>query len=395
MTNKKKTDAKDLLKKVNKSSSSIKKSVSDESAVHQSSIRNFKSSKKHGLYLSFNARIVINLILLVMSMAALYYFETMSFSITKSEVIKYTEKSKIDYKVYLKDNDFYKTPYLNKGMAYVSSLIDTIDIKYDYKFEVSRESNLDINHKIMARIVISSQNNDKIFYEDEYELANEVTEEILDKKDYILSESVSIDYGYYNNLANKFKSNFSVSTDSYLEVYLQVDEKSKEKNEYDLNNQSKTILRIPLSLQELNIGLEENTVNNQKQVSSDSSFIIISIEYIVIDFVLLILIVVFAVKLLKKISSMKKKLSKYDRYINKIFRGYDRVIVNIKTAPNLDNYNIIKVESFEELLDLRDSTREPIRYFEIMPHQKSEFFLTNHDDLYIYTVKAVDLEDNH
>lgn len=319
----------------------------------------------------------------------------MSFSITKPEIINYKDKSNIDYKVYLKKNDFYETEYLNKGMAYIASLIDKINIKYNYNFNVNKDSNIDLKYKVMAKLVISSQNNSKIFYEHEYEIAKEEVVEIRNEKEYLLNKEVIIDYHYYNNLVNNFKSKYAVNTTSYLEVYLQVNEESKETNDYNLNNQTRTILTIPLSEQEINIGLEEKVVNDSKQIMSESKFVLGDIKFLIIDGILLISFVIFLIKLFKRISVVFSKKSNYDKYVNRLLRGYDRLIVNVRTAPNLEDYNVVKVESFEELIDMRDNVKEPIRYFVITEHQKCEFFITNHNDLYLYVVKSVDLDNSN
>ena len=53
-------------------------------------------------------------------------------TLTKEDIdpINYTEKETIDYKVYLKENDFYTEKYLGKDKAYIASLIDYIDLEY-------------------------------------------------------------------------------------------------------------------------------------------------------------------------------------------------------------------------------------------------------------------------
>lgn len=357
--------------------------------------KNTKIIGEKKLYLSFNARIVINLLLVIIIVILLIISSFMSFSITKPEIINYEDKSNIDYKVYLKKNDFYETDYLNKGMAYVASLIDKINIKYNYKFNVNEDSDIDLKYKVMAKIVISSQNNSKIFYENEYEIAKEEVTEIRNEKEFLLNKEVIIDYDYYNNLVNKFKSRYAVNTTSYLEVYLQVNEESKETNTYYLNNQTRTILRIPLSEQEINIGLEETNVNDSKQIMSDAQFILGDIKILIIDAILLVLFVISLIKLFKRISVLFSKKSNYDKYVNRLLRGYDRLIVNVRTAPKLEDYNIVKVESFNELIDMRDNVKEPIRYFVVTEHQKCEFFITNHNDLYLYVVKSVDLDNSN
>ena len=338
--------------------------------------------------LRINKKLIFYFILLAILVFGTICSTVLAFSKTKNEVVKYHENSNIDYKVYLKKNDFYNKDYLDKGMVYVASLIDKIKVNYNYNFNVNKKSDIDISYKVIAKLVISSQNNTNIFFEKEDDLTDTITKTIEKDTDLNFSENVEIDYDYYNNLANKFKSNYAVNTNSYLEVYLKVDENSKESNSYLLNNESKTTLTIPLSEQEVNITLNNDNVNEEKEIISKKS-INSSINYIVICLVLFILTIFTIIKLIKYLEKFENA---YDRYINKILRGYDRLIVNVKTAPKLRDYNIIQVENFEELIDVRDNVKEPIRYLEISKHKKCKFYIINNKDLYLFTVNSIDLD---
>ena len=170
-----------------------------------------------------------------------------------------------------------------------------------------------------------------------------------------------------------------------------LNEKNKEGNSYDLNNKSKAILTIPLSQQEINITLSNQNVDEDKQLVSGSKLIVKDTNYLAVCIVLMIFMVLLITQIIKKILVFTNNKSKYDVYIEKILRGYDRIIVNVTTVPNFEKYNIIKVESFQEIIDVRDNFKCPINYYVITPHQKCEFFVINNDDLYIYVVKAVDL----
>ena len=344
-------------------------------------------------YLNYNIRIFINLIAIIILAITLFYSITKTFYITDDETISYSENSKIDYQVYLKDNEFYNTPYLNKGMAYIASLIDKVNINFNYIFYSNKTNSLNISHKAVAKLVIASQDNDKVFYENEYELTGVKVEKIIEKKEYVLNETVTIDYGYFNNLANKFKSKYAVATNSYLEVYLQVDEE-KNNEKQNLINESKTVLTIPLSHQEINIGLKENTVDQNKSIKSEAKIAIENEFLIYFDLAIIIVLLILIIRFIHKLRLINNKKSKYDLYIERILNGYDRIIVNVKTAPNFDDYNIIKVENFQELIDVRDNVKEPIQYYVITEHQKCEFFCTNHNDLYLYVVKSVDIDNN-
>ena len=334
-------------------------------------------------------RLILDTIFLVLLICGLFYTFNRSFSITKSKVITYKEVSNVDYKVYLKDNNFYESSYLDKDMAYVASLIDKIKIKYNYNFVATENSNLDINYKVIAKLVIASQNNSKIFFEKEYDLSKEIIDEMVNKKEYIIDRDVIIDYDYYNNLANEFKSNYAVNANSRLDVYLQVNEKNKENNSYSLNNKRNVILSIPLSEQEINITLDDTNINESKKITLDKKFVINDITFIVYSVIIFILFIYLLIILLKLIYLLtKKNMSAYDRYIRRLLMGYDRIIINIKSVPDMRDYNVIEVESFQELVDVRDNTKEPINYHVIKEHVKSEFFVINDDNLYIYEVDA-------
>jgi len=350
-----------------------------------------KRSKKKS-----NARAVFgSFLMFVIVFSAFVFSVLMSFSITKDKTINYSEKSDIDYKVYLKENDFYDTPYLDKGMAYVASLIDKITIKYNYIFDVNEKSDIDVQYQIIGKLVIASQNNANVFYEKEYDLTDLNKDSISSQNYYSLMKEVNIDYTYYNNLANKFRSNYAVNTTSYLEVYLSVSENSRETNSYKLNNQSRTTLTIPLSEQEINVKLNNQNVNEKKQIVSKGGIVVKNEKMKIASIPLLMATLIMFVLFIRNIMRASMgKISEYDRFINRILRGYDRIIVTVKTAPKTENYNVIKVANIDELIDVRDNVKEPINYYVIKEHERCAFFVIHNEDLYLYAVQNSG-EDKH
>ena len=59
---------------------------------------------------------------------------------------------------------------------------------------------------------------------------------------------------------------------------------------------------------------------------------------------------------------------------------------------NLTDYNVIEVSKFTELLDVRDNLKMPINYYNIAKHEKGIFYIKNNDDIYLLTLKNVDLK---
>ena len=222
---------------------------------------------------------------------------------------------------------------------------------------------------------------------------------VKDGSSFTISESVSIDYDKYNNLVNKFRTNYAVNTSSYLDVYLQVEEKNKSDNSYKISNVSKTSLKIPLSQQEININLNDQRLDNEQKIISNEKFVVKNEFLLIVSIVLFVITFVYFVRyicnFIKLLNILNMKNNEYDKFINKILKGYDRIIVNVKTAVDPDNYNVIDVTDFQELVDVRDNVKEPINYFIIEEHQSSIFYLIHNEDLYLYMVSLDDfVEEN-
>ena len=162
-------------------------------------------------------------------------------------------------------------------------------------------------------------------------------------------------------------------------------------NLFELTNSVRPSVRIPLSqnsvrIELMNIDMEKRADNHAKVTVTNP----VKLVFTIISGVLLIL---FIVKFLLLIMKTQDRKSNYDKVVDKILKEYDRYIVNTTTPPNKEGCKIVVVSNFEELLDARDSTNEPIKYHIVSKHNKCEFYINHHDELYILTLKAVDLEN--
>ena len=109
----------------------------DDNYIDKKKKYRFKGKKKEVTYL----RRVFNTVILLFIFIVLFsVFLYEAFDYNTEHTIKYSEGSKIDYKVYLKDNDFYDKEYLNKNMMYVANLIKNIEIDFNYNFSIDEKS---------------------------------------------------------------------------------------------------------------------------------------------------------------------------------------------------------------------------------------------------------------
>ena len=75
--------------------------------------------------------------IILMAFGALCIFSSLQKD--NKAVLSYNEKGNIDYKVYLKENNYYEDKFLGKNMQYIASLINTINV--DFKYEMHSTDN--------------------------------------------------------------------------------------------------------------------------------------------------------------------------------------------------------------------------------------------------------------
>ena len=88
--------------------------------------------KKNFSSTSFKVLFDICLIIVVTSIVFVFFIKI--FIIKTDNYLSYSENSSADYKVNLKKNDYYEVDKLPSGMNYIASLIDSIDVNFDYIF---------------------------------------------------------------------------------------------------------------------------------------------------------------------------------------------------------------------------------------------------------------------
>ena len=80
------------------------------------------------------------------------------FNDTTLKNISYNEEgSKVNYKVFLKENDYFTDKYLGEGETYITSLIDYININYNYAIKFSEKVSGDYTYNIVATILANKK----------------------------------------------------------------------------------------------------------------------------------------------------------------------------------------------------------------------------------------------
>lgn len=314
-----------------------------------------------------------------------------SFSFEKKKIIDYSEKSNIDYKVYLKENNFYESEYLDKDMLYVASLIDKININFDYFFTIDEAVDMDLNYSIIGKLLITDLSGEKKYYEKDYVLLEPKSININNKVSEEIKETLDIDYAFYNNIVNEFRTGYGISTQDKFVIYMKVDKKNNNSSEINIGNTNYMSFTIPLSEKSVNIQMSYNELDETSYVVDNSDFMISSIICFVIAILCVIISLVFLIKCIR-IFNKNRNVNYYNNYVKRILKEYDRMIVETSNLPNTNELNIIKIEKFSELIDVHDNLKLPIMYYIVEENKKCWFYIKHEDTLYLKIITSLDLK---
>lgn len=316
---------------------------------------------------------------------------------TKEEsIIGYNEVGNIDYKVFLKENNYYKEQYLGKDMQYVASIIKNVVPTFTYEMHSEEKMEYTYNYKVSADLIISDPNdNNKVLYKRPSLLVKDTKEKVTGGS-FRVDQEVSINYDEYNNYVNSFKKEYALSVNSKLVLTFNIDVTGKSPLlKEDFKKSSKLVIAIPMSEQTINIGIDTSDINNSGTIEKNYMSQIKKPVALVLGIIVGLLSLALLYIVIYNFLTNRSKTDVYKATIKSILREYDRAIVSSKTADTIDEskYNVIEVPRIEELLDAHDSTGKPILYNEDTENDISTFIIVSDEILYKYRVVKKELEE--
>jgi len=305
----------------------------------------------------------------------------------------YNYNTKMDYRVYLKNNKFFTTPYLGMNKQYIASIVDYIEVSAVYNFQSTENLDYDCNYEIVATTSGLYENADG----KEIEVWSKAYP--VDKPQHItgsgktfnINKTIKLDYNAYNNIMTDFRNQFGLSVDSNVELALKVNVNGglKGETEKSLRETNNIVLNIPLLQQTFEI--KPNYVNSggntiYKETVSESS---INVPLFVFGLCLLGLSLIIFINLFKSLIKITKK-SEYVLALNKILKEYGDVIAETHNLPNLSKYDVINVKSFNDLVDVEEELHSPIVCYEVIDNFECIFLVLNDKTAYKFTLKDSD-----
>lgn len=354
---------------------------STESNFHPVEQTNSLSNyKKYNGYkdrmIRYSAFIILSLLLLLICLLLK--------SSLKNNTSTYSENSNVSYQVCLMENDYYKDRCIGEDLEYISSVTDVVRVSFDYTILSQTPMNKSYTYYIKSRLQMRTDDDleRELLNKEEKLLKNHVLK--LNGNVATLSETVDIPFQKYNNYAQKYKNDYSLSSNGDLVVSLILKEKGQEK-EISSITIPLTKLTYSITKKDMKEKVTEFVTESNNLVSTILLIgIILGIIFVIISFLLIILF----------LWKTRRKKSKYEKKLKQILNTYDRVIITIESKNTIINdQEVYKVKSFLELLDVRDTIEKPILYYKVNDI-KSEFYVQDINKTYKFTLKESDFLDS-
>ena len=342
----------------------------------------YRKNREKWIFVQAVVIIILTLAVLISSIVAVQF--------KRKYYIGYREGGSIDYNVFLKENEFFEQTYLGKDQSYVASLIDKIIANFSYEIDMDTDDvNYRYSYSIKSRLEIMDDTSKVAIFNPERELVNKqnLSQNSINRLN--INEIVVLNYDEYNDLANKFLETYDLrSTTSNIIVTLEVDVLS----DCDAFTGSAvdtytSELRIPLTTKTVNIQMTSAVPSEEAKMIActrgmgSEAFKTTAIVLGVVDVIAILLLVAF-------IYFTRTPDITYTARVKKILSQYKSYIQRINNLFETHGYQIVMVDTFEEMLEIRDTIQAPILMYENADKTCAKFMIpTDSKLLYVYRIE--------
>lgn len=362
-----------------------------------------EAEKKRRLYYKENRKkwlkigtIILASILLITAVCASVFF-----GMDRETYIRYKEEGDVKYSVTLKNNEIFKDPVLGEDNMYVAPLIDTVDMTFSYQLFMEQAAKYQYSYSADAHILIQDSATKMLIYKGRLgtetpELLPEETVSITEpQQSLFFKKKLSVDYGRYNDRATAIVDALALKgVICTLEVSMNIDVTgSVESAEQDKENTYTVSLQMPLNVDKVSFA-------ETSSIPTGESKIIITNEgtartvFLILTIVFLVLSVLFAIVFVAFIFLTRNTDINYNIKVNRIVSNYKSYIQKIVNPFDRTGYQLLVLDEFNALLEIRDTIQSPILMYENEDKTCATFMIpTNTSLLYVFEIKIADYDE--
>lgn len=328
--------------------------------------------------------ITISTLFVITAIALFIIYLAMNFKTS----IKYNETSNIDYNIDLIPNEFYKSNRLGEDVDVIASIIDKINIIFNYNINFEQEIDYVYSYKVLAHLELKEKGKTNLIYSNEQVPINNQQIESNNKR-LEISEEINLNYADYNNQINKLITQYKLdNTESELILTMQINVVNKKTGEKINKDTNVMVVTVPLDTKTVEVTTAERVKDNvgeiviaKEQVEASQKYLKLGVALLVVGFVFIILFVKYNAK-------TRSAERMYELELKKILFDYKSYVQKISEPINIKNYQIVKIESFQELLQMREEIQSPILMYTEKNDLKTIFMMTKENMLFAYILSS-------
>lgn len=350
-----------------------------EEEKNKSAIYHQKKRRKHKIKLG-----VISTILIIISFILMGLY----FIFNQKQYIKYKENSNVNYRVNLIENEFYTEPYLDQGIDVIATIIKDIDVEFEYNLNLDKQIDYSYMYKILAKTKVKEKSKTNSLYETEQELLNK-SEQHTVSDELNINEKITLNINEYNDQINKLIESYKlVNTTSNLELIFELSVVNTETGEQINPKNNVMSLEFPLVTRTLEITVNDEIKDNQGEIAINKNEIK-NLEYLlVVGVVIFVIGLITTIKLLKYILDTRSAEKMYEDELKRILFDYKSYIQKINNEIEYNDYKVIKIETFRELIEMREEIQSPIFMYSESDKRKTTFIMLSGNLLFEYVLGA-------
>lgn len=320
-------------------------------------------------------------------------FSVLFYNFNKAYFIDYDQKGEVDYCVVLKENEFYESPYAEAGKAYITALIDKVIANFAYRVQMdTTEVNFEYSYRIDALLEIKTKSGDVIF--DRTDALLPTQKVVKTGNEILVSHPIEVDYGVYNDFANRFISfnklkdtQSSLSLLMYIEVIGACEEFSgSTDNAYVIS------MNVPLAADVVNMTVSSTVEEGDHQILARENETVKNV-FMVLTIVFAILSALGIGAFIAFILLTRSTDINYEIKRNRILQTYKPFIQTLSAPFDTEGYQQLSVATFKDMLEIRDTIQSPILMFENEDKTLTGFYIpTNTKLLYVYELRIEDYD---
>lgn len=299
-----------------------------------------------------------------------------------SEIIKYKIKEDINYEASLKENQFYTNKEANESNSYVSALLDTLKVNFEYELVGTKYFNSNYSYGVL--LSLTSVDDGEIVWNYEENILPEIVLEKKDVMEVIINDSVNVDMSNIYSKAMEFKELTGYDVLLKLEVNIVNELKVKD---YDESIQDTQVLTLTMPITDKVFEIESTTsdgisksIITQTVVDENFNIILFIIAFVSI-IGLLPLTLISYIALFNLIN-----LDMYQSKINRINNRYGYLIKEIKGEPNFRDKELVEVISLSLLVRLCADKDLKIYFFERYKGKEAWYYVIDNQIAYLYVL---------